>query len=132
MIFVDTRGWIARFDKRDQYHQEAMEKWEQLELERPQIFTSNLVLAETLTLVARKKSHSFAAGQADALYRSIALKVLRSNDEDEVRAVSFFRKFADQRVSFTDCVSFVLMQKNNIERVLAFDRHYQLAGFSPY
>ncbi len=132
MIFIDTGAWIARFDKRDQYHGEATEKWELLSFERPGISTSNMVLAETFTLIARKKSYTFAARQADALYRSKTLKVLRPNDEDEVRAIYFFRKYADQKVRFTDCISFALMQKNNIERVLAFDLHFQLAGFSRY
>ena len=90
------------------------------------------MFAETFTLLARKKSYSFAARQADALYRSNALKVLRPTEENEIRAIHTFRKFADQKVSFTDCVSFVLMQKNNIGRALAFDLHFQLAGFTLY
>ena len=132
MIFIDTGAWIARFDTSDQHHGEAMAKWEQLSAERPRILTSNMVLAETFTLIARKKSYPFAARQADALYRSTALKVLRPTEEDEVRAVYIFRKYADQKVSFIDCVSFALMQKNNIERTLTFDLHFQLAGFTLY
>lgn len=39
------------------------------------------------------------------------------------------QKYADQGVSFTDCVSFVLMQKGDIRRVFSFDRHFRIAGF---
>ena len=40
-----------------------------------------------------------------------------------------FAKFADQQVSFTDCVSFVLMRRNRLERAFTFDRHFASAGF---
>jgi predicted nucleic acid-binding protein len=43
--------------------------------------------------------------------------------------VELFRKFADQKVSFTDCVSFVLMRKQRLTRAFSFDRHYEQAGF---
>jgi len=41
----------------------------------------------------------------------------------------FFEKYADQDVSFTDCVCFALMRAHNIQRVFTFDRHFRLAGF---
>ena len=34
------------------------------------------------------------------------------------------------KVSFTDCISFVLMRKRQIKRVFAFDRHFMHAGFT--
>ncbi len=49
---------------------------------------------------------------------------------DERAALDLFRQFADQHVSFTDCVSFVLMRKNHLSQVFAFDRHFAYAGFA--
>ena len=50
--------------------------------------------------------------------------------EDEFEAlVELFRKFADQRVSFTDCVSFALMRRYGIAKAFGFDRHFVHAGF---
>jgi len=45
------------------------------------------------------------------------------------QAISFFEKYSDHRLSFTDCVSFVLMKSKNIKKVFTFDYHFQLAGF---
>jgi hypothetical protein len=49
--------------------------------------------------------------------------------EDELKAIRLFRKFADQRVSFTDCVSFTLMKRNKLTIAFTFDAHFRLAGF---
>jgi predicted nucleic acid-binding protein len=43
--------------------------------------------------------------------------------------VDLFAKFADQRVSFTDCVSFILMRRHRLARAFTFDRHFGDAGF---
>jgi len=38
-------------------------------------------------------------------------------------------KFADQGVSFTDCLSFRLMKRHRIRSVFGFDHHFTAAGF---
>ena len=90
---------------------------------------SNFVLDETFTLLGRRASYSFAADRARSLLRSSALTILRPDAEDEEEAVEVFAKFADQQVSFADCVSFVLMRRNRLERAFTFDRHFGSAGF---
>jgi len=86
-------------------------------------------LDETLTLLARRAGYGFAAGRARNLYGSKRLTVLRPTEQDETAAVEAFVKYADQEVSFTDCVSFVLMRKNKLRRAFAFDDHFERAGF---
>lgn len=56
--------------------------------------------------------------------------MLRPTVEDEVDALRGFAKFADQRVSFTDCVSFALMRRHRIAKAFAFDQHFEYAGFT--
>ena len=130
MIFVDTGAFLGRCLPSDQCHETASTLWERLELDRVQCFTSNFVLDETFTLLARRSSYSFAAQKARALYSSTTLQILRPTVEDELAALGLFEKFADQEVSFTDCVSFVLMRKNIIRRAFSFDSHFERAGFA--
>jgi predicted nucleic acid-binding protein len=80
-------------------------------------------------LLGRRASHLFAAERARALLGSKALAVLRADADDEIRAIELFAKFADQRVSFTDGVSIVLMRRQRLERAFTFDRHFVAAGF---
>ncbi|MFI5197182.1 MAG: type II toxin-antitoxin system VapC family toxin [Thermoanaerobaculia bacterium] len=129
MIFVDTGAFLARYVKGDQYHRAAVRAWKRLERSSGALFTSNFVVDETLTLLGRRTTYAFAAARADALYASRVLAILRPDSADESTAVELFRKFADQRVSFTDCVSFALMRRHRLKKVFTFDRHFAGVGF---
>ena len=54
MIYIDTGAFLARYIKRDQYHQQAVEFWNQIRKKRERYFTSNFVLDETFTLLGRR------------------------------------------------------------------------------
>ena len=126
MIFIDTGAFVARYLARDAHHEKATAIWK--ELAGKPLATSNHVVDETLTLLARRAGYSFAAGRAENIYDSTALEILYSTREDELEAIQLFRKYADQEVSFTDCISWVLMARLGIRRAFTFDRHFLLAG----
>ena len=129
MIFIDTGAFLARYVERDQYHHAAIEHWRTLQEDRRSCFTSSFVLDETITLLARRSTYHFAAERARSLFGSRLLSILRPDGNDELAALELFEKYADQEVSFTDCVSFVLMEKQNIKCAFSFDRHFAVAGF---
>ena len=129
MIFVDTGAFIARYIRQDGHHRRARRAWAEIDRSGSRCFTSSFVLDETFTLLGRRSSYSFAADRARALLGSTVLTILRPDADDEMRAVDLFAKFADQQISFTDCVSFVLMRRHRLERAFTFDRHFADAGF---
>jgi predicted nucleic acid-binding protein len=49
--------------------------------------------------------------------------------EDWHEALRWLEKFADQKLSFTDCLSFSLMRREGIPAVFGFDHHFALAGY---
>jgi uncharacterized protein len=81
------------------------------------------------TLIARRSNYSFAAQKIRALYDSDIFDIFRPSAEEELLAVRLFEKYADQEVSFTDCISFALMRVHRVDRAFAFDRHFDLPGF---
>ena len=129
MLFIDSGAFLARHVERDQHHARAVAAWEQLRKRRERCFTSNFVLDEFFTLLARRTTYAFAADRARVIIASSAVAILRPAAEDELSAVDLFEKFADQHVSFTDCISFALMRSARIKRAFTFDRHFQDAGF---
>ena len=129
MIYVDTGAFLARYLSRDQYHQKAGAFWKKIRKNQESCFTSNFVLDETFTLLGRWAGYDFASQKALKIYASKLLIILRPTREDEIKAIEFFQKYADQNVSFTDCISFVLMRKNKIKRVFSFDSHFERPGF---
>jgi predicted nucleic acid-binding protein len=132
MIYIDTGAFLARHLARDQYHIKAIAFWDIIGKKSEKCMTSNFVLDETFTLLGRRAGYSFAAQRAKNIYASQTLSILRPSREDELKAIGFFEKYADQHLSFTDCVSFVLMKSKKIKRVFTFDHHFQLEGFQIY
>jgi len=120
---------LARYLSHDQYHQQARDFWDKLRNKREHLFTSNFVLDETFTLLGRRAGYDFAVHRAKNIYASKTLTILRPNQSDEMKALSFFSKYDDQLISFTDCISFVLMGKEKIKRVFTFDHHFEWVGF---
>jgi predicted nucleic acid-binding protein len=129
VIFVDTGAFIARYVSRDGHHARARRTWAEIEKLRTPCFTSNFVLDEAFTLLGRQTSYTFAAERARGLLASKALTILRPDAQDEIAALDLFTRFADQEVSFTDCVSFALMRRHRLTRAFTFDRHFVAAGF---
>ena len=129
MIFIDAGAFLARYVQRDQHHAKALRTWESLRKKAEVCLTSNFVLDETFTLLARWAGHRFAVERARNLYGSAFLTILRPDREDEIKALELFEKFGDQDVSFTDAVSFHLMRKRRCTRAFTFDRHFERAGF---
>ncbi len=123
---------FAKFLSNDQYHEQAVRVWDKLKQKGEACFTSNFVLDETFTLLGRRAGYDFAAQRANHIYSSRVLTIFRPEETDEVKAIKYFRKYSDPSVSFTDCISFVLMKKRKIARVFTFDRHFEQVGYRIY
>jgi uncharacterized protein len=131
VIFIDTGAFLAKYLANDQFHHDAIKRWKVLEKEQDKIITSNFVLDETFTLLARKSYHEFAVEKANFIYLSSAIHIIRPSHETEIKALSFFKKYSDHKISYTDCISFQLMKDNNIQKVFTYDQRFKLAGFNP-
>jgi predicted nucleic acid-binding protein len=130
LIFVDTGAFLARYLSSDNLHARAVRAWKELERRKPtKVFTSHDVIDETLTLLARRADYAFAAERGRRLFDSDTLEILHADAATERAAIGLFEKFADQRVSFTDCLSFALMRARDVRRAFSFDRHFAAAGF---
>lgn len=128
-VFIDTGMFLARHMARDQHHEEALRIWQLLASGRYRLMTSNFVTDETCTLLARRTTYEFAAERMRRMLESPALRILRPDAEDELAALGWFEKYADQQLSFTDCVSFALMRRHQIGIAAAFDHDFVVAGF---
>lgn len=54
--------------------------------------------------------------------------VLAVSKEVEEKALDLFEKYDDKSFSFTDCISFVVMQDLRIQEAFAFDDHFVQMG----
>jgi len=129
MIFIDTGAWVARFSKRDQYHQTSLELWMKLRVSGGRVVTSDSVMVETIALLGRRIGPHAAVEAGRFMQGWKALHILRATKQEEMTALNLLEKFADKEMGFVDCLSFALMRHERIQTAFTFDRHFEKAGF---
>ncbi|HET6229496.1 MAG TPA: PIN domain-containing protein [Longimicrobiaceae bacterium] len=129
-LFIDTRFLIALETFDDQHHAEAAEYWQRLAPSRPHLVTTSFVLDEVVTFFNSRNRHTKAVEIANRLLSSPSVNVLFVDEELFRTAVDYLTQRADKRYSLTDCVSFVVMERLRIGGALAFDAHFEQAGFT--
>jgi predicted nucleic acid-binding protein len=128
-IFVDTSAWVALADKDDGHHKEAASIYPLLLKSKNNLITSNLVIAETYTLVLNELGQQASLNFLGRLKASPRILRVYSNEDIEADAQEMLSKFIDQDFSYTDAVSFIMMKRQKIKRAFSFDKHFVTAGF---
>ena len=128
-LFADSGYYIALLNPRDQWHEKA--KTVTAQLGNVRVVTSQMVFVEFL---------NFMGGRGQQLRESAwsALRDFAENPDVEIvpqssaqfdSAIDLYNSRPDQRWSLTDCASFLLMESQNIQEALAYDRDFEQAGF---
>jgi uncharacterized protein len=128
MIFVDTAAFLAIENRRDAYHEKALNYQRAFLKKGVPLVTSDYVLDESYTIIRILAGHAVAVQFGDALRASRLLRVEHVTSEIVETAWRIFKDFADHEFSFTDCTSFVLMERLGIETAFTFDAHFQEYG----
>ncbi len=132
-LFVDTGPLVARTYRPDPRHRESVETFRRIsERTVPYrlLFTSNYVVDETLTRLLYEAGHPASVQGLRLLRGSTVLRIVRVTEDDERRADEVFAKYADQRISYTDCTSKVVMERLGIDTAFSFDRDFETMGFT--
>ncbi len=130
-VFLDTGAFLALADEDDEYHSVAKSVHAQLLVAHAQLLTSNLVLAETYTLIRFKVSHN-AAVEFMKRFDRTGIKVLRVTEAIEHTAKSIFTRYDDKEFSFVDCTSFALIDHHRLDHAFAFDGHFRQYRFKKH
>ncbi len=129
-IFIDTSAFLAIEDESDQYHERAIQFHEQvLRRVRYEVVTTSYILDETLTLIRFRIGIKASIDFSKKLRRSEVVTIAQVSREIEEKALDLFEMYDDKDFSFTDCVSFVVMQEMGIKEAFAFDHHFNQIGF---
>lgn len=127
-VFVDTSMFYALVNEKDEFHSQAIDIWGGLQKEGVTLVTSNYILDETFTLIRKRLGRMVVDEFRKNLAGEYPIKIMRVTVSDEAKAWDYFLlDWSD--LSFTDCVSFALVNRLEITRVATFDSHFQRAGF---
>ncbi|MBI4769960.1 MAG: PIN domain-containing protein [Chloroflexi bacterium] len=128
-IFADTAGWVALFNPRDKYHSQAKQGLRAEDRAGINFVTSDYVLDETITNLGYTVSHVTAVRFADWVLGQKRIEVAHITEALWKEALVMFKRYDDKGFSFTDCVSFVVMQQRAIYDAFTFDHHFRQMGF---
>jgi predicted nucleic acid-binding protein len=128
MIFVDTAAFLAVENRRDTHHEEALVFRDAALSAGELLITTDYVLAESYTIIRLRAGHTVAVGFGEAVRGSRILRVEYLTPDVLDAAWEIFKSFADKEFSFTDCTSFVVMERLNISVAFTFDEHFRQYG----
>jgi len=123
-VFVDTGAWYALSVPSDPDHAAAISF---MRSNSEPLVTSDYIYDELLTLF-RNRGHMNRAQDWVDQVRQGRCEVVRVTDVDVEQATDVFFRYADKAWSFTDCTSYVLMQRLGIQRAFSFDAHFRQFG----
>jgi uncharacterized protein len=128
-VFVDSSGLYALADRRDSSHAQAKERVHKLVESGTRFILTDYIVDEACTLAKVRAGSDAALRLLEIVERSHAIEMLWIGIEHFETAKAFFRRHADHGYSFTDCTSFVVMDKLRIRDALTSDHHFVEAGF---
>ncbi|MFZ0428763.1 MAG: PIN domain-containing protein [Acidobacteriota bacterium] len=127
-LFVDTSAWYALHDRSDRHHAAAVAFLDRWRTRPVRFFTSDYVADETITLLAMRAGRRQAVDFLDYLKVAGNLTFEFTSGRDFEAAASLFRVRSDKSWSFTDCISFVQMDRLDLADAFTFDRHFSQYG----
>ncbi len=125
--FVDTGAWFSFFVAADPDHQPVATAFEQW---NGRLLTTEYVFDELVTLLLYRTGHQNSVRAGSALRSGAIAEMLVVQAMDIENAWRRMSRESDKRYSFTDCTSFAVMQRLNIDTAIAVDDHFRQAGFS--
>ena len=128
-IFVDTVAWIALLDKSDFLHEKARAVLEELARQKYRLVTTEFILLELGDGFSAVGQRQQALEFIEELRELEILRIIPVTQSLLGKGWELYAKRPDKSWQVTDCVSFVVMQEEEITTAFTADRHFEQAGF---
>lgn len=125
-LFADTFFFFAYLNTDDAAHREAEEYFDIFDGE---LVTTEWVLTELADGLAGTPDRQTFVDFHRALREDASVRIIPSSAELFAAAVDLYAQRSDKDWSLTDCISFVVMQREELTEALTGDRHFEQAGF---
>ncbi|WP_008309586.1 type II toxin-antitoxin system VapC family toxin [Leptolyngbya sp. PCC 6406] len=126
-LFLDTAFIQALLNPRDDYHQQAKQLLPRIRA-ASEVWLTEAILVEVgnaLSALNRNGAVQFI----QQCYRTENINVVSVNTALLTQALALYQSRPDKDWGLTDCISFVVMQQQNLTDAVTSDRHFLQAGF---
>jgi len=124
--FADTSYFLALLSSNDPAHRRALAA----SRSTAQVLTTEFILLEFGNACARAEDHADFLLLVDGMRASPHMRITPLSTELLDAGLARMRARPDKDWSLTDCVSFVVMEREGLRDALTGDRHFEQAGFS--
>lgn len=125
-IFVDSSAYFAIADKRTLEGDEIVSL---LSDSGASFVTTNLVLAETVSLITKRIGKHKAIEAVEKILSSRLTQMVHIDVDIQNEGWQLFKKYKDKDFDLIDAASFVVCKKRGIREILTLDRHFAQMGF---
>ena len=115
---------------RDQHHVEADRLFREAIANRIALITTNLIIAETHRLTLFRAGLEPALRALERIDASNSVTIQFATAADHAAARRWLERLTPRPTTYTDAVSFAIMEKTGCDTVLGFDDDFAAAGFS--
>jgi len=128
-VLVDSGAWIALLRARDRHHEDADGSFRRALRERAELITTNLIVAEVHRFLLFHMGIRPAALFLERIDLSPQLGIEYVSAVHHQRARQWLTRLSDQVISYTDAVSFAVMEESACTAAISFDNDFVIAGF---
>lgn len=126
-LFLDTAFIQALLNPHDDYHNQAKQLFLRVRA-ASEVWITEAIFAEVgnaLSAFNRDGAVQFI----QQCYHTANIKVVSVDTELLMQALALYQSRSDKTWGLTDCISFVVMQQQNLTAAVTGDRHFVQAGF---
>ena len=129
-VFLDASGWFAALSPPDRWHSAARRAYEDATRAGISFLSTTLVVAEVHALLLRWRGVRAGRRFLEVAFDTPSLTLVAA-DLELIRASidGWIAGYPDQTFSLCDALSFEIMRRERVTYALAFDRHFEVAGY---
>jgi predicted nucleic acid-binding protein len=124
--FADTFYFLALLNPKDMAHPRAVAAARTIQ---GQLVTTSWVLTELADAMSAPENRQEFISTFNDLRQNPAVVIVPPDSRWFDEGIELFSRRADKSWSLTDCISFVVMQREGIRDALTGDKHFEQAGF---
>lgn len=126
-VLIDSNYFIALFNTKDSSHKKAVELSQKLSKDKVQVYITNFITLEVLTVLSQKVGRQASINVGNMLQETKTIDKIHITRELNKNTWHIFQSISNKNMSFVNCSNLASMQYMGIKQLLTFD----ITDFSP-